>query len=112
MAEPFRTRIRAVRFKRGGEVRLLPSPREALGRDVSGWLRKELEIALECHGGNLVGGAIIVWTCDGDSGAAVRNTTASPFPNTSVPNFCAEAARKVLTQHLIDRTLGYDDETA
>ncbi len=110
MNQPFRTRIRAVRFKSGGELRLLPSPREALSRDVAQWLRKEVEVALENHGDYLAGCAIIVWTCDGDSGAAVRNTMASPLPTTAVPGFCAAAARKVLTQDQIDRRLGYEDD--
>ena len=112
MAEPFRTRIRAVRFKRGGEVRLLPSKREATARKVAAWLRNELEVAIDNHGDSLVGAALVIWTADGDCGSAVRNTSASPVAHSAIPGLCSEAIRKVLTRHLIDRTLGYDDETA
>lgn len=106
----FRTRIRAVRFKSGGEIRLLPSLREETGRDVAAWLRRETDSALACHGDSLAGAALVVWTADGDCGAAVRNTTASPLAHSAVPSTCAEAIRKVFVLDLIERSLGHDED--
>lgn len=108
----FRTRIRAVRFKSGGEVRLLRSKRE----DISQWLVNELKIEAnritDYHLDKVAGFALVIWTADGDIGSALRNGETSQVPRSVLPSLVADAVRRLETVTQINNAFGHDDETA
>lgn len=106
----FRTRIRAVRFKSGGEVRVLPSVREGISADLLAELHDTASDIWSRHGGKVAGFALVAWTADHDVAAHVQNTETSPHPVSVLPAMCADSVRRVLNKVQVNRLLGRDDD--
>ena len=106
----FRVRIRAVRFKSGGEVRVLPSVREDISGDLLNELNETAADVWNHHQGKVAGFALIAWTADHDVAAHVQNTATSPHPFSALPAMCADSVRRVLTKVQINRQLGRPDD--
>ncbi len=90
----FRTRIRAVRFKSGGEVRLLPSQRELQHNKIVGILKDSVRSYLELYEGRMAGFALVVWDVDMRSSATLRMTPTSQVNTTQAPAFVGERLRR------------------
>lgn len=106
----FRTRIRAVRFKSGGEVRVLPSRRDAVSTEMWNELQQASKLTWAQHEGNVVGFALVVWTADHDVSASVNNSELSQHPLSMLPSMIASSVQRVLTKVQINRALDRDDE--
>lgn len=102
-------RIRSVRFKNGGEVRLLEAPREIEHRRMTGELRACVERSVEAHQGQLAGFALVCWSADGTAGASVHIAPTSPYVRMAIPALAAEGVRHVITSVQIDKANGRDD---
>lgn len=68
-------------------------------------LEAEVAKVRELHEGKLAGFALMVWTADGDGGAALQYGATSPFPVALVPSFAADAIREAMTQGRINRAV-------
>ena len=104
----FRTRIRAVRFKSGGEVRVLPSAREAVSADLFNELTDIAAQVWERNAGKVAGFALVVWTADHDVAAHVNNGETSPHPVSVLPAMCEGSVRRVITKVQVNRLIGRD----
>jgi hypothetical protein len=109
----FRTRVRAVRFKSGGELRLMPSAREEASRRTADRLRKDVELAIDSCPDELAGFALTVWLADGSIFSSIWLDKTSTLTTPQIPTIVADSVRKVLTGVQINRALGRgDDESA
>lgn len=107
----FPVRIRSVRFKAGGEIRLLPSPREKIDRELRARLQEKMDYLFAELPGKVAGYALVLWAADGDVGADVAIAQTSPYVAPAIPHLVAEQTRRVLQGIQILRALGQDDET-
>jgi len=103
-------RLRSVRFKNGGEIRLLPSPREELSWRLATELLDAGAELIETHAGKLAGFAVVVWTADGDAGGHLRNTRFATVPPSALPTFTADVVRRILVADQLAAALGEDSE--
>lgn len=110
MTKSFPVRIRSVRFKSGGEVRLLPSPRETVDRDLRTRLECEVESLFDDMPGKVAGYALVAWAADGAVGAYVAIEHTSPYVGTAIPHLVREEVRRALNNNQIQRALGQDEE--
>jgi hypothetical protein len=81
-APSFKIKLRSVRFKNGGELRLLPSLRR-LTSDVVG---ASIDKHLAAHGGDIAGYAFVVWGADMGS-TVVLDVDRNPIPSALIPDF-------------------------
>ncbi len=121
MASETRTsipRIRAVRFKNGGEVRLLASSRETNAQKtfqdltyVVDWYRKANQ-----YGNDLAGYVVFVWDTQGRSNCSLRNAATSPFARDQLPTIVAERVRRRICESdamdIVNYALGFPKEDA
>lgn len=107
---PFRTRIVNVRHKNGPTLRVLPSVREQISRDLQSDIKGA--IANMWLDTNIAGYALVVWDVHGDTGSSVQNAETSPFANPMLPALVEESVRRNRTQTMIDGAFGYGDDTA
>ena len=101
-----RTRIRTVRFKNGGEIRLLQNPREKLHGELVESLSRDCAAMVREHEGQLAGFALVAWSADGSVGAQVRITAVSPYVQLAIPTIAAEAIRRVIIKCQIETLTG------
>lgn len=78
-------RLRSVKFKSGGEVRLLHD-------EFKGWMRDDFEqaardIAAEPESDRMSGFAVVTWSVDGAVACTYRNTARSKLQTGDVPNY-------------------------
>ena len=106
----FRTRVRAVRFKNGCELRVLPSTRELASSRTAQRLRNDVDIAIESCRDDMAGFAITMWLADGSVFSSVWLYETSPLTTPQIPAIVADSIRKVLTGIQINRALGRDDD--
>jgi hypothetical protein len=106
----FRTRVRAVRFKNGGELRMLPSRREIASRRTARRLRNDVDIAIDNCGDDMAGFAMTVWLAGGSVFSSVWVDETSVLTTPQIPAIVADSIRKVLTGVEINRALGRDDD--
>lgn len=93
----FRTRIRAVRFKSGGEIRLLPSAAEAQHAKVIGDLSDAVELYRDLYAGELSGYALVVWDYKGVSSVAhATSPNGNPIGDHTLAAFVAGRIRASL----------------
>jgi hypothetical protein len=111
----FATRIRAVRFKSGGEVRVLNAGRELHHAKVLQALRDEVEWVTEKHD-CLAGFALVAWGADTKTSTEVVLAKSSPILRYQVPTFVASCIQRELaerdTKGIVNRALGIPDEKA
>lgn len=92
----FRTKIGTVRFKSGGELRVLPD-RKA---EEHNWLLSELTKAVDdCVGarnGDMAGYALVTWGADRGWSASVSFGERSHVKDTQIPTFVLDALRRRL----------------
>ncbi len=91
---PFRTRIRAIRYKSGGEVRLLPSLREAAHARCMAHLSQHVASFGELYDGEMAGYVLIVWNAKGESSVSRQTSPADPIGAALLPTFAAERIRR------------------
>ena len=103
-------RIRAVRFKAGGEVRLLKNPREGKSRELEADLYDAADELIETHKDKIAGFALVMWTADGDAGGHLRNTQFSTLPHSALPELTADVIRRILVADQIADRMGDNDE--
>ena len=86
MTEPkvARMRIRAVRFKDGGEVRLLRTPSV---EDDKRFVEKRIKAALATHQDRVAGFAFVVWGPDNGSAALLSVNDLSKIPSILAGDF-------------------------
>lgn len=89
-------------------VVVLPSIIEEESERVFAALDNEVAKCRELHQGRLAGFALMVWTADGDGGAALQYGATSPFPVALVPSFAADAVREAMTAARIARAVDDD----
>lgn len=106
----FRTRIRSVKFKSGGYVRLLPSMREDISLDMHDELLDIADQIWERNHGKVAGFALVAWTADHDVAAHVSNGDSSPHAISVLPNMIEKSVERVLTKVQVNRLLGQDDD--
>lgn len=95
----FRTRIRAVRFKSGGEVRLLKSDTAQLSDKCAKGLSRAASECLDLYEGEMAGFALVVWCNRGTSTAAVDIQMTSQINSSQVPGFVAERISRYFNAH-------------
>ena len=93
MTQPFRTRIRAVRFKNGGEVRRLVTERELDAIDVVGRFADSAMDIGQQHQDDMAGFVIVAWSDDGAVTVQQVIGRQSPVLKALVPVFVAESLR-------------------
>lgn len=104
-----RVRIRTVRFKSGGELRLLPSRRETISAEV----RQDALAKLNefwTRSPPVAGYALVTWNTNGDTSTAMWNSQISPFGNSMIPELAADCVRRHGVQEAINVALGQEDE--
>lgn len=106
----FRTKIAAVRFKNGGELRLMPNPRESASALVESWLRREIAHHVEVGHGQLAGAVLVTWHADGSISSGFMHEHTSPYTGSAIPHLVAEGVRKVQQKIAINRALGREDD--
>lgn len=84
MADEFRMKVRAVRFKGGGELRVLDTCSIAR-RQVERMVRRVLNGHLD-HEHDIAGAAFVVWDRQGGSTADIRSNGAG-VPSIAMPDF-------------------------
>lgn len=105
-------RIRSVRFKAGGELRILASPRATASSELFAALEAQVQEYAKTLDGRLAGFALVVWGADGTLGATVHNKHTSPYVTTAIPTLAAEEIRAVYSKIQINRALGYEDDAS
>ena len=104
-------RLRSVKWKTGGSLRLLPAPREAVDRKLREQLEREVECLFDELPGKLAGYALVAWAADGDVVAYVDNEDTSPYVATAIPHLAEENVRRVIQGVQIRRALGQEEES-
>lgn len=79
-----RIRIRSVKFKSGGEIRLLRLPDP---EDARRFAENRAKKVIDAYQGLVAGFAFVVWGADGGSTALVSVNEASNIPSIMVPDF-------------------------
>lgn len=79
-----RTRIRAVRFKSGGEVRLLRLPTR---EDTIHYAKKRVGQAIDSLPDRIAGFAVVVWGADNGSVSLISVNEGSKIPSILAPDF-------------------------
>ena len=102
----FCVKIRRVRFKHGGEVRVLDNPREVASKDVEGWLRDELSHHVQTADNQLAGAVLVTWLANGGISAGCKVVNTSPYVGASLPHLVADGVRSVQRKIAIDRAFG------
>lgn len=77
-------RLRAVRFKNGGEIRVLP---QNTREDDIRFVRERVERVIEVHNGRVAGMAVVVWAPDNSSTVTLTVNDSSKIPSIMVPDF-------------------------
>lgn len=112
---PFRTRIRSVCFKAGGEVRLLKSGRETEQAKFLADLQADMDWVGESYD-CLAGYVLVTWDANGMSMCDCRVGRASPLTTFDLPHFVAERLRRDLSERdardVTRKMLGIPDEKA
>ncbi len=103
-------RIRSVRFKSGGHVRLLESPRASVSRDLLASMHESVAHYAQGLDGRIAGYALVVWGADGTLGATVRNEHTSPYTAPALPCLAAEEIRAAYNNDQINRALGLPND--
>lgn len=96
MTEAVRTsipRIRAVRFKAGGEVRVMPSAVEAEARKAQATLADAHRTYSTVYAKDLAGYAMVVWDHKGRHSVSYCTALSSPYGRSQLPVFLAETVR-------------------
>ena len=89
--EQFKTKIRTVRFKSGGELRLMDDPMEKVAQEVLASYQRDGSENLGGHGKKLAGFALVSWTVDNEYGVSTHISRRSPIIGAQVPSFCKDA---------------------
>lgn len=86
-------RLRSVKFKTGGELRVLPTKRRDARRYVEDYVRQ----VLDAQGTDITGFAFVVWGADLSSSADLASGDGSPIPSILIPDFVRNRllARKI-----------------
>jgi hypothetical protein len=105
-----RLKIRAVRYKNGGELRVLTPEREVVSED----LRCELyDMIDDFWDGNIIAGyALVLWDVNGDTHTSTTNAHTSRLPGGVLPDLVKECVRRMRTKTMIDQAFGHDDEAS
>lgn len=101
-----RCRITAVRFKNGGEIRLL---RSQVGRnhdECMSAIDEARRQSADALGGRVAGYAFMAWSADGSTFADYKVTSTSPYATSAVPKLAAEGVRSAATRAAIQRFTG------
>jgi hypothetical protein len=77
-------RLRSVRFKNGGELRLLPTQTR---EDDVRFVRERVERVIDTHTGRIAGVALVVWAPDNSSTVTLSVNDSSKIPSIMVPDF-------------------------
>jgi hypothetical protein len=104
-----RVRIRTVRFKSGGMLRLIPSRRETISAEVKQDALAKLH-DFWSRSPPVAGYALICWNTDGNTDTSVWNSTISPFANGMIPELVGECVRRLQVNDAINSALGQEDE--
>ncbi len=105
-------RLRSVKWKSGGSLRLLPAPRETVDRELRERLEREVEGLFDDLPGKVAGYALVAWAADGDVGAYVANENTSPYVATAIPHLVEKQVRRVIQGVQIRRALGQEEDGA
>jgi hypothetical protein len=112
----FATRIRAVRFKSGGEVRVLPSGREAKHAELASKIKRYAHRMTEIYAGELAGFIMVAWSVGGESSVGMVNSRFSPMNTSQLPSFLAERVSRAHGEDdaagIVREMLGIPDEKA
>lgn len=77
-------KLRSIRFKNGGEIRLLPIPASDL---EPAYAKERIGRVVDALAGPVAGFAIVAWGPDGKSTALMHTTKASLMPSMMIPEF-------------------------
>ena len=105
----FRTRIRHVRLKSGGSLRLLDNPREAHHREMVGALAR---VATEYDDelvDKLAGFALVAFTADGQAISYIRGTASCPYDWNLYPELARQALSNFVSKIHASRVAGRND---
>lgn len=109
MVAVFRTRIGRIRLKSGGEMRLLPSAKERVAKDVFAELDKAIGWTRELYARDFGGFVLIAFTMTGEHNVFVATKAMHPQLN-DLPIWAAEAIRRENSENdarrMLRRTLG------
>lgn len=107
-------RLRSVRYKNGGYVRLLPAVRENVSAALEAKANEMIQTiwSAEWHKGKVAGYALVAWTADGDLASDVQASETSPLAPSVIPAVAADAIRRILTKTQINRVLGLPDDAS
>lgn len=112
----FRTRIRAVRFKNGGEVRLLPCGLQKSHDECLTTLKARVNEYAETFAGTMAGFILVVWDHKNASCATPFTSAASLMGVSQLPTFVAERVRRRLneidSEAIVDKALGLPPEVS
>ena len=100
---PFRTRIRAVRFKSGGELRLLPPPGVKTHAECMDHLSNAVETYDQLYADELVGYFLVVWDAKRNSTTSTFTSPGDPFSSAELPNWLAARAQQHITDGRAER---------
>ena len=113
---PFRTRIRAVRFKAGGEIRVLPSACEQNHSKCLKLLTEAVETYRSLYAGEMAGYLLIVWDRKGQSSLSRQTTSSDPIGSALLPTFAAERVRRAQNdkdaEDTVRHVLGLPDDAS
>ena len=101
-----RTRIRAVRFKSGGELRLM----RPFHLDVEKRMRRDTDKVIKSMGPDLGGYAVMVWARGDISDSSIISFNTNPFVNYNMlPDYIGEKFRhRTAVAQAVYESTGYD----
>lgn len=102
-------KLRSVRFKSGGYLRVMPNVREKVSNGLWNDLMDIAEKMWATHEDRVAGFALVAWTADGNAGGHVQNEPTSPHPMSQIPGIVTETVRDVLTKVRVARFMRQDD---
>jgi hypothetical protein len=94
----FRVKLRSVRFKNGGFIRVIPSAVEKHSAERLGELNDQVRWMNELFRGEFAGFILHGWDYKGLSSTIVSIAPTSPFGGRQLPEIAAEAVRRELSE--------------
>ncbi len=106
-----RVRIGRVRFKSGGELRMLPSAAERTAATMFAAIGRAVSRTRELYGQDLAGYVLIPFNASGEHSVFVRTEALRP-QNNDLPRWAEEAIRRATgeddARRVVRRTLGWE----
>ena len=114
MTRPFRTRIRAVRPKAGGYIRLLPPPGAETHAECVDHLYDAVATYDQTYANEMVGYFLVVWDARRFSTTSTFTSPRDPFTSAELPRWLADRAQQHITdekaQRYVRRCLDIPDD--